>query len=246
MKTPLPLLPLLLLRPCMAQQIQTVQTPTPQSDQSQAHESVMKFLQGIRMAALPEGKKLLVETQWILGRADRGKNYYSRPDYTEVTSIYAALFDTDVPSVKGYKELLAMKAVTRAGTIQHLKYLAISFKDTTSGNWKILSTFDNAGDDSGSSLDIDQQIEYFKKRLPDTSIHSARHNYATYGEWLLFGGRITEAKSALETAKTVSPTGDIVDTQLKNNQGDPVRDLQIDVLLMVIAKIAPQTGGNKQ
>jgi hypothetical protein len=242
MKTPLPLLALLLLRPCMAQQIQTVQTPTPQSDQSQAHESVMKFLRGIRIAPLPEGKKLLGETQWILGRADRGKNYYSRPNHTDVTSIYAALFDTDVPSVKGYNELFDMKAVTKAGTTQHLKYLVISFKDTTSGNWKILSAFDNA--DSDSSFDIDHNIDFFKKHLPDTSGTSARDNYATYGEWLLFGGRIMEAKSALETARTVSPTGDI-DIQLKKN-GDPVRDLQIDVLLMVIAKIAPQTGGNKQ
>jgi hypothetical protein len=243
MKTPLPLLALLLLRPCLAQQIQSVQTPTPQSDQSQAHESVMKFLQGIRMAALPEGKKLLVETQWILGRADRGKNYYSRPDYTEVTSIYAALFDTDIPSVKGYKELFDMKTVTKAGTTQNLKYLSISFKDTTSDKWKVLSTFDNANDDSGSNLDIDQQIEFFKKNLTDT-FTSARINYATYGEWLLRGGRIKEAKSALETAKTVSPTGDM-DIRLKS-QGDPVRDVQIEVLLMVIAKIAPQTGGNKQ
>jgi hypothetical protein len=78
-------------------------------------------------------ERLQIETQWILGQADRGENYYSRPDHTKVTSIYGGLFDTDAPSVKGYKELFDMKAVTKAGTTQHLKYLAISFKDTTSG-----------------------------------------------------------------------------------------------------------------
>src|ERR1019366_7073508 len=95
------------------------QTPTPattvQSDQAKAHETVMRFLQGIKIAELPEGRKLLAETQWIVGEADRGENFYSRPQYTEVTSLYAGLFDTDVPLAKGYKELFAMKGVSVAG-----------------------------------------------------------------------------------------------------------------------------------
>src|SRR5579863_4226111 len=131
---------LLLIWPCMGQQSGTGQTA--QSDQLQAHDSVMKFLQGIRLAALPEGKRFLSETQWILGQADRGRNYYFRPEYTEVTSLYAALFDTDVLAVKGYKELFDMKAVTKAGTTRNMKYLVISFKDADSGKWRILSTLD--------------------------------------------------------------------------------------------------------
>jgi hypothetical protein len=63
MKTLFSLFALLLLRPCVAQQIQTVRTPAPQSDESQAHEAVMTFLRGIRMWALPEGKDLLIESK---------------------------------------------------------------------------------------------------------------------------------------------------------------------------------------
>ena len=226
--------------PCLGQQSSTGQTT--QSDQKRAHDSVMKFLQGIRLAALPEGKRLLSETQWILGQADRGRNYYSRPEYTEVASLYAGLFDTDNVAVKGYKELFDMKAVTKAGTTRNVKYLAISFKDADSGKWRILSTLDNVDDESG--LDIDYAVEYFKSRLTDTQFTSAKDNYATYGTSLLRSGRIQEAKAALEKAKGASGISGL-DVSLKTN-GDPVIDIQIDVLLAVIAKIVPQTGTTRQ
>jgi hypothetical protein len=218
-------------------------SPSHQSEESQAHDSVMKFLQGLRIAVLPEGKKLLAETQWILGPADRGQNFYSRPDYTEVTSIYAALFDSDIPSVKGYKELFEMKAVTKAGTTRHLKYLAISFKDTIADKWKLLTTTDDADDDSGNALDMDATVAFFKKNLTDTKCTSPRENYFLYGRWLLCDGRIKEARSALETAQTVKGTANpnsIFETD------DPVRDTQIAALLEVIAKVAPNAERDKQ
>jgi len=218
----LPSLALLLLRPSAAQETQTVRPPTPQLDQSEAHSSVMKFLQGLRIISLPEGKKLLAETQWILGPADRGQNFYSRPDYTEVTPIYAALFDTDIPSVKGYRELFDMKAVTEDGAARNLRYLVISFKDTIAGKWKILLAANKA-------VDIDAQVAFFKKNLSDTSF-SAKENYATYGHWLLCDGRIKEARSALETARTASGSGP---------NPDPLVGIQINALLEVIARIAP-------
>ena len=67
--------------------------PNTPTEQASAHEVVMHFLQGIKIAALPEGKQLLADSQWILGDADRGKNFYSRPNYTEVNSIFASLFE---------------------------------------------------------------------------------------------------------------------------------------------------------
>jgi len=185
----------------------------------------MKFLQGLRMKELPEGKKLLAETQWIL------QNFSSRPDYTEVTPIYAALFDTDVPSVKGYKELFDMKAVAEDGTARNLKYLVISFKDAIAGKWKILL--------SGSGLDIDAQVEFFKNNLADTRYLSSKENYAIYGKWLLCAGRIKEARSALETAQTASDLSPY-------SEPDPIHDIQISALLDVIGRVVPKAVGNKQ
>ena len=200
----------------------------------------MKFLQGLRIAGLPEGKTLLAQTQWILGEADRGRNFYSRPDYTEVTPIYAALFDTDLPSVKGYKELFDMKAVSDAGTALNLKYLVISFKDIIAGKWKILRAIDGLNNGSGSAFDMDAQVEAFKKELLDSKhLLSSKENYLYIGGWLLCDGRIKEARSALETAQTASDTGPY-------SEPDPIHDIQISALLDVIGRVVPKAVGNRQ
>ena len=215
-----------------------VSTPT---EQASAHEAVMHFLQGIKIAALPEGKQLLVDSQWILGDADRGKNFYSRPSYTEANSIFGSLFDTDIPTVKGYKELFDMKVQTQAGTTANVKFLVIAFKDVTTGKWKVFGSLDDLGDESG--IDIDQQIEFFKGHLADTMYSSPRRNYSTYGHWLLLGGRLAEARTALSTAKTAPDSvNNLVLGSLHDN--DSIRDLQIDVQLAVIDRItsSPKMG----
>ena len=222
---PLLLLPLFVLR-CAGQ-----------TETAQAHDSVMKFMQGIKLAALPEGKKLMAESQWIVGPADRGENYYARPSYTDSASIYAGMFETDVPRVNGYKELFDMKAVTKAGITRSLKFLVLAFKDTDSGKWKVLSAIDD--EDNGADIDIDHQITGFRELLHDTHVTSARENYAAYADWLIRAGRIREAKAAYESAKAASTRSDVADL-LKRDGDDPVRDLQIDFLLDVIQKIAPQ------
>jgi hypothetical protein len=202
----------------------------------------MRFLQGVPIKALSEGKQLLAETQWIVGPADLGQNYYARPDYTEVSSLYAALFDTDIPSVKGYKELFDMKAVTKAGTTRNVKYLVICFKDAASGKWKVFSTLDNIDDES--ALDIEQEITFCRDHLKDTRVTSARENYATYGEWLLRSGRLKEAQAALESAKAASTAKGIDNAPFIDHalirQINTLHDIQIDAVLEVIAKIVPQ------
>jgi len=210
--------------------------PAPVTEQASAHEAVMRFLQVIEIAELPEGKQLLSDAQWIVGDADRGKNFYSRPEYTDVTPIFASLFDTDIPTIKGYKELFDMKTVTHAGTTTNVKFLVVAFKDETTGKWKVLGSLDNLGDESG--IDIEHQIAYFKDHLADTRYESARENYASYGHWLLMDGRISDAKTALTFAKTASTERSAMEDRF-HNEDDPLRGLQIVVLLTLIDNITP-------
>jgi hypothetical protein len=204
---------------------------TPVADQVTAHETVMRFLQGIKIALLPEGKQLLAQTQWIVGEADRGQNFYSRPEYTDATSLFAGFFDTDITDVKGYKELFDMKAVTKAGGTKNLKFLVIAYKDAIAGNWKILGSFNNSDE---SSMDFDKQVAFWRGYLTKTENSSARENYANYGHWLLLDGRLSDARAALQSASAASiqrsGTG-------QRDDDDSVRDLQIKLLLDAIGRI---------
>jgi hypothetical protein len=189
-----------------------------QADRQHAHACTMMFLQGVRLAALSEGKQMLQKTQWITGAADRGLNYYFRPDYTEVTSLYASLFDTDFPTVKGYKEYFDMKATTKSGAPFATKYLVIAYKDLKSGEWKVIYSTHGA--------DIDNEVRAFKENLNDTRYSSPKDNYLIYAHWLVRAGHLAEAKAALETAR-------------EKAGGDSVSDSQIQADLDVIAKITP-------
>lgn len=251
---------------------------------------------------LEEGKQLLAETQWVVGPADRGKNFYSRPNYIEVTTLYAGLFATDVPLVSGYKELFDMKAVTKTGAIRSSKYLVVGFRDTNSGKWKVLVDYDNVDSDGNvddNGLDVDYQIAALGERLAHTLYSSSeqhKEEYAIYGKWLLGGGRIKQAQVALQKARdqSVNPSSGVVaeplqpavdgespleriariasqtraslipsgetprerayrtarenldSLRVRDTLPDPIRDLQIDSLLNVIARIAPQVATGKQ
>src|SRR3954471_13410420 len=105
MKWALPVLTLIVLQPCAAQQ----------AEQRNAHEAIMKFLQGARTAATPEGKQILAETQWINGRADRGKDFYAHSEFTEASSSLIGFFDADIPTIRSFREVFDMKLTTKDG-----------------------------------------------------------------------------------------------------------------------------------
>jgi hypothetical protein len=220
-----------------AAQSKTVSPPdapvTPAADQARAHEVVMRFLQGIKIASLPEGKQLLAQTHWIVGEADRGENFYSRPQYTDVTSLFAGFFDTDAAGIKGYKELFDMKALTNAGSTRNLQFLVIAYKDASAGNWKILESLNNSDE---SSMDFDKQVAFWKSYLTKTENSSARANYTNYGHWLLLDGRLSDARAALQFASTASIQRSGAG---QRDDVDLVRDLQIKLLLDVIGRITP-------
>jgi hypothetical protein len=204
-------------------------TPPPSASataQANAHEAVMRFMQGIKLASLPEGKQLLSQTQWIVGPADYGRNIYSRPDYTEATSIFASLFDTDVPTVSGYKELFELKAVTEAGGAKNLKLLVVAYQDRSDETWKVVGSIDNSYGDS--SLDMDESISYFTKEL-NYSRTPLKDSYGAIGHWQLLKGQLLKAQDALRSAQTASDNVD----DLSHT------DLRIAALLSVIEKITP-------
>ncbi len=175
------------------------QFPPQKDDLTSARESTDSFLNGLKLSELPEGRQLLLETQWITGAADYGENFYHRPRFTEVTSIFEKLFDTDVPGVQGYKRLLDMKAVSEARTPLLTRYFMVAFKDRRTNKWKVLDT------GTEEDADVDRQVTYFGQRLHKTDFTPEQDNYLSYGRWLLLAGRTKEAREALKTALSANP-----------------------------------------
>ena len=206
------------------------QLPPQKDDLTSAREATDSFLNGVKIAELPEGRQLLSETQWITGDADNGENFYLRPRFTEFTPLFEKLFDTDVPNVQGYKRLLDMKAVSKAGTPISIRFFMVAFKDRRTNKWKVL--------DSGTDedADVDRQVAFFAQRLHKTDFTSEQENYLDYGHWLLMAGNMKESREALTTALNASPN--------INDPGYPSTDkhaslhrLQIQALLGVLDAI---------
>jgi len=134
------------------------QPPPRKDDLTSAREATDRFLNGVKLAELPEGRQLLSETQWITGDADNGENFYLRPRFTEVTSLFEKLFDTDVPGVQGYKRLSGHESSFGSWNALLTRYSMVAFKDRRTNKWKVLDT----GTDENA--DVDRQVAYFGQR----------------------------------------------------------------------------------
>jgi hypothetical protein len=99
--------------------------------------------------------------------------------------------------------MLEVKVSSRAGTELSKKYIAILYRDTSSGNWKVFDF---------RSGDFDYEVAAVEKELenpapfPKVQVHHRRHAY-----WLTMAGKPLAAKEALLQAKDI-------------NEKDPVKD----------------------
>jgi hypothetical protein len=205
--------------------------PPQKDDLAAAREATDNFLNGIKLIALPEGREILAETQWITGEADNGQNFYVRPQFTEATTLLEKLFDTDVLGVRGYKRFVDMKAVSKAGTPLQMRYFMIAFKDRHTGKWKVL------GSGTEEAADVEHEIEYAAQHLHDTYTSSEQERYLDYGQWLLLAGHTQAAREALTSAvhaATVSTLGLRLSGQDKYAR---LHQAQIQALLAVIDAI---------
>src|SRR5450759_600324 len=69
------------------------------------------FLQGVKLIDMPEGKKMLDDTRW----SDPNMDVKEYPAVTEAPTLFEGMFSTDVPDVQGYKRLVELKGMSKAG-----------------------------------------------------------------------------------------------------------------------------------
>jgi hypothetical protein len=185
-------------RPAATAKQEKPQEP-PLGPQQLASIAVDKFIGGMKLADLPEGRAMMAKAQWVTGDADYGQSVYYRPVYTEAKTLFEGLFDTDVATVRGYRRLMEMDAVSEAKTTLKIRFVAIAYADKASGEWKVLTTGNNG------SVDVESNLAYFRQHLTDTRFESEQGNYYSYGFWLLQAGQLKAAKEALLKAKDANP-----------------------------------------
>lgn len=203
---------------------QTEQATPQRDDLTVAREATDRFLSGLKIADLPEGRQLMQENQWITGAADNGQNFYDRPQFTEANTLFEKLFDADIPGVQGYERLLEMKAVSEAGTQILTRYWVIAFKDRRTGNWKVFGT-------GTGSPDFEKQVAFF------ASVHlyeSDLSHYNTYAKWLTLSGRIGEARDALKAGLTASAVTTVPFRGTRADDDEDIERLQLKTMLNVI------------
>jgi hypothetical protein len=96
-------------------------------------------------------------------------------------TLFEGMFDSDISGLRGYKRLLQVSLQSKAGTELKKKYILISYKDHTSGTWKVLSFRESA--------DIEFEYNAAKKRKDE-------FNYRRYAFWASLGGKLQEALDA--------------------------------------------------
>jgi len=81
-----------------------------------------RYLNSIKLIDLPEGKKMLSETEW------EKPAYNNYPVFTEASTLFEGMFSTDIAGIQGYKRLIELKAVSKAGTPLMERYILILLK----------------------------------------------------------------------------------------------------------------------
>jgi hypothetical protein len=207
-------------------------------DLAAARSATETFLKGIKIADLPEGEEMLRDTQWITGEADVG--LYERPTFTEDTTVFEKLFDTDVPGVQGYKRLLEMTAASEARTPLLVRYLMIAYEDRNTKKWKILFT------GTGDRIAIDRRVSESGQLLHYAG-NSEQFSYMYYGLWLLLAGQIKESRQALTTSLSAKTTYTSFGTPTEDSRNTAhLQLLKARSLLGVIESVTGQNTGSTE
>ena len=155
---------------------------TQQNADPQASKDSDRFLQGLKIADLLEGKQILSKTAWKLEKLPVLMNH---------ETAFEGMFDSDISGLRGYKRLLQVSLQSKAGTELKKKYILISYKDHTSGTWKVLSFRESA--------DVEFEYNAAKKRKDEIKSgqrDELQFNYRRYAFWASLGGKLQEALDA--------------------------------------------------
>lgn len=155
-----------------------------------AVQSADTFLNGIKLMYTPEGKDMISRTAWFTE-----KQY---PLCPEISGLAEEMFSTDIPHIEGYKKLVHITNISEAGIPQKKTYLLISYKDTSSGQWKIFDFRETTDTELEAFIACKEpDIEVI---VGDEVLQSAQYNYFHCGYWSAMTGKLLKSKEAFQRA----------------------------------------------
>lgn len=154
-----------------------------------AQKTADQFLQGVKIAELPEGKQLLDGTLW--------SNKIELPTLSETSLLFEAMFDTDISGLQGYKRLVEAKILSKGGIALTKRYILIEYEDRSSGKWKVLGF--TPGTDLEHEIEESEKLVKSEARTPQSQ---GIHRY--FGHWLLMGGHVLSAEQQFAQAVSMN------------------------------------------
>lgn len=106
-----------------------IPVPLKESELDKVKKVADQFLLGVQTSTLPEGKTILKSTTL---------SNIELPVLINYRIILETLFDTDVPSIQGFKRLMQTKVQSEAGTELSKQFVLIAYQAIDSKEWKVL------------------------------------------------------------------------------------------------------------
>ncbi|MBM4307718.1 MAG: hypothetical protein FJ123_13395, partial [Deltaproteobacteria bacterium] len=95
-----------------------------------AQETVDKYLKGMSIFELSEGKQMVAATSW--------PQWGNKPVLLKYETVFEGMFNTDISTIKGYKRLVDAWVKSEAGTPLPRRVLLIAYPGARDKEWRVL------------------------------------------------------------------------------------------------------------
>lgn len=142
-----------------------------------ARETVDKYLKGMTIFELSEGKQMVTATSW--------PQWGNNPVLLKYETIFEGMFNTDIPSIKGYKRLVDAQVKSEAGTPLRKRVLLIAYPDAKDKKWRVLAF--------STGTDVESAIAYGEKEIGNIKYLKDQFSYRFLAFWYASAGRLKDS-----------------------------------------------------
>lgn len=150
-----------------------------------AQAVVDKHLKGMSLSDLQEGRDMINETSWDA--------WQKPPLFLKYETLYEKMFDTDIPTIKGYKRLISAQIKPHYGDIATCRYVIVAYPGFQNKKWQVLII--------STSVDLDKEVAAAERDLDDPkNLDEPQFRQDRIAYWLSAVGLLNKAVTAYKIA----------------------------------------------